>query len=1108
MAYIDIDDTTGGGGAVDSVNGQTGVVVLTAADVGAVPTTRNVNTTTPLTGGGNLSADLTLAITQATTSTDGYLSATDWNTFNSKPSGFESNFITNPSAVIDTSGWNLYNNSGNPIPATLVDQDLTYTAVASGSGGNGVNVDYVFHPTQSYLTPLVTVVSPTHITVAWYNGPTVSNNPTATQLKAAWDAVPGAVAIATVAISGTASHLQYIVGSMLLSGGGDTSPTTGTGGSPAGLVLSRNTISPITGTTDFILSKDAVSRQGEGVSTDFVIDRLDQGKTLQINFEYDASSTMVLGSLSDITVWIYDVTNATLIPVSPTRALAGPVSTVKTYVATFLTSPTSLNYRLIFHVSTTNATAWNFEFDEVTVTNNLNPAEVTETESLVLPAQPISGSVTDHMAVAWTDGATHWVPATSAFNGDELNMIGFATNIVGSVADIFVGGYMDGFSFGPFAGYNQYVDPANPGGLTPLPSPFTDTYLIMGKAISATAINIEVFKGFDLITSKGGLLSNSGANTGTGDQVLAVGANGNVLIANSASSLGLQWAPAVVASAPFTYTLSTRTLTIATATNSVAGVMSAADHQTLHDAVTIGTANGLSLSTQVLSMALATNSVTGALSAADHTTYSGYAATIALKANIASPTFTGTVTAPTFSGALSGNATTATSATSFSGSLAGDVTGTQAATVISAATVTGKLITGFVSGAGTVAATDTILQAIDKIVGNIALKANIASPTFTGTVTSPAFSGPLTGNVTGNVSGSAASFTGTLVGDVGGTQGATVIGANKVTNSQLAQMPAHTFKGNNTGSTANALDLTANQLSAELNSSIVNSSGVTGATVTDALNTLNQSVQEVLLSAIKNAGSVTANTTIPTWTTTSKDSLSGFNASTGVYTVQAAGDLLVNFTAALTLGLPSAQVYKNGTLVQTGIGSLTRTFVSTVVPNCVVGDTITVALDTSGTLTSTNTDNVLNIYQLAGATSQVINARYHGATATITGTLSNISWTTKDIDTANAYSGATFTVPSNGAGTYEIYGSIGITATTVAAGATQILTLNVNGVEISRYTFVSGAATQKPAVLIVTDLYKLSASDAVTFQVSSSSTTPVVTASTTQNRFFIRKVSN
>jgi len=68
-----------------------------------VATTRTISTTAPLTGGGDLSADRTIAIPQATSSVDGYLSSTDWSVFNNKALNYKNTTDTvGFSSVINT----------------------------------------------------------------------------------------------------------------------------------------------------------------------------------------------------------------------------------------------------------------------------------------------------------------------------------------------------------------------------------------------------------------------------------------------------------------------------------------------------------------------------------------------------------------------------------------------------------------------------------------------------------------------------------------------------------------------------------------------------------------------------------------------------------------------------------------------------------------------------------------------------------------------------------------------------------------------------------------------------------------------------------------------
>lgn len=108
----------------------------------------------------------------------------------------------------------------------------------------------------------------------------------------------------------------------------------------------------------------------------------------------------------------------------------------------------------------------------------------------------------------------------------------------------------------------------------------------------------------------------------------------------------------------------------------------------------------------------------------------GNAATVVTNANL-----TGGVTSV-------GNAATVIT----NANLTGDVTSVGNATTLTNAPVIAKVLTGYVSGSGTVAATDSILQAVQKLNGNDALKATIANPTFTGTVTAPIVVGTLIGS--------------------------------------------------------------------------------------------------------------------------------------------------------------------------------------------------------------------------------------------------------------------------------------------------------------------------------------------------------------------------
>jgi hypothetical protein len=170
-----------GTGVVTSVNGLTGTVVLTTSNITEgsnlyftdaraqsavvvqtitsgdtlhasssnalfnalalkVPTSRNINTTSPLLGGGSLGSDLTLSIQQADATHNGYLSSVDWNTFNNKQTA--GNYITALTSDVSATGPGsvaaTVNSVGGSSAANIHSAELAANAATSSNTINTI----------------------------------------------------------------------------------------------------------------------------------------------------------------------------------------------------------------------------------------------------------------------------------------------------------------------------------------------------------------------------------------------------------------------------------------------------------------------------------------------------------------------------------------------------------------------------------------------------------------------------------------------------------------------------------------------------------------------------------------------------------------------------------------------------------------------------------------------------------------------------------------------------------------------------------------------------------------------------------------------------------
>lgn len=152
---------------------------------------------------------------------------------------------------------------------------------------------------------------------------------------------------------------------------GTTQPTGVTTGT-ANLSWARSTTTPLRGDADFNLTKaNGLSGQGSGVYTNFTIDNADQAKVLKISFDYEIIAGTFSGGTastdSDLTVWVWDVTNGVLIQPSAYK-MDGSVAGVKyLFNATFQTASNSTSYRLYIHLGTTTANNFVLAYDNFQV---------------------------------------------------------------------------------------------------------------------------------------------------------------------------------------------------------------------------------------------------------------------------------------------------------------------------------------------------------------------------------------------------------------------------------------------------------------------------------------------------------------------------------------------------------------------------------------------------------------------------------------------------------------------------------------------------------------------------------------------------------------------
>ena len=242
--------------------------------------------------------------------------------------------------------------------------------------------------------------------------------------------------------------------------------------------------------------------------------------------------------------------------------------------------------------------------------------------------------------------------------------------------------------------------------------------------------------------------------------------------------------------------------------------------------------------------------------------------------------------------------------------------------------------------------------------------------------------------------------------------------------------------------------------------------------------------------------------------TTGFDTHGGYNATTGRYTVPVAGiyEVSTNINGSTSIAY---SLYKNGSSFDTmAFGDSTEGHsTGTILVQANANDILDIR--PSG---STTPSGYLNFKRLSGpavvAATESVGFAANGASATVTGSLSDITWLNKENDSHGGWNGTTtWTCPVSGR--YSISAGVLVGAGTITVGQFVDFGLLKNGSVIRGKQLVYDSTnTTIRGIDIKTDGLALVAGDAIKLQIDSSAPSPVISASTIHNFIGIVRTGN